>query len=115
MSKKKVDTSLIGSFRYEAGGNVMNIQQYVLQNTKNPQRAKSYGWKTLSKTEITGVPFTETTTKEMRTKSWLGNGMQQDDINCYSEYEVTITKKNYDAILIKKFAQECASKISIKL
>ena len=38
----------------------------------------------LGEFEIT-VPYT--LEKEIRSRSWLGSGLQQDDINCYEEWE----------------------------
>lgn len=115
MSKRKVNPDMINTFRFLADGKFCKIQKYVLFKKANPNRLSSYKWETLSSVEIVGVPFIENTITETRTKSWLGNGIQQDDINCFSEYKVTITKRVYDSALIKQFARQQAHIMGIEL
>ncbi len=43
--------------------------------------------------------------KVKRSRSWLGNGFQSDDINCYSEWEEEI--KVYDKELLSEFIKQC--------
>ena len=43
--------------------------------------------------------------KVKRSKSWLGDGFQSDDINCYSEWEEEI--KVYDKELLSDFIKQC--------
>ena len=43
--------------------------------------------------------------KVKRSRSWLGNGFQSDDINCYSEWEEDI--KVYDKELLSDFIKKC--------
>jgi len=47
----------------------------------------------------------------IKTKSWLGNGMQSDDINCYSEWEEEV--KVYDKELLKEFTKKCFLELGI--
>ncbi len=46
-----------------------------------------------------------------RNRSWLGNGMQSDDINCYSEWDEKV--KVYDKELLSKFILKCFSELGI--
>ena len=43
--------------------------------------------------------------KVKRSRSWLGDGFQSDDINCYSEWEEEI--KVYDKELLSEFIKQC--------
>jgi|GEM_PF-3213314 len=43
--------------------------------------------------------------KVKMSKSWLGDGFQSDDINCYSEWEEEI--KVYDKELLSDFIKQC--------
>ena len=45
--------------------------------------------------------------KVKRLRSWLGNGLQSDDIHCHSEWEEEI--KVYDKEMLSKFIIECFS------
>jgi hypothetical protein len=61
----------------------------------------------LEKTDIASykinIPFK--IKKVKRSRSWLGDGFQSDDINCYSEWEEEI--KVYDKENLSKFIIEC--------
>lgn len=61
----------------------------------------------LEKNDITtykiNIPFE--LKKVKRSRSWLGNGFQSDDINCYSEWEEEI--KVYDKELLSDFIKQC--------
>lgn len=65
--------------------------------------------KKLEKTFKITVPFEFIDVK--RSRSWLGSGMQSDDINCHSEWEVKV--KSYDKELLSKFIIECFKSIGI--
>lgn len=43
--------------------------------------------------------------KVQRSRSWLGNGFQSDDINCHSEWEEEI--KVYDKEMLSEFIIQC--------
>lgn len=43
--------------------------------------------------------------KVKRSRSWLGDGFQSDDINCYSEWEEEV--KVYDKELLSDFIKQC--------
>ena len=43
--------------------------------------------------------------KVKRSRSWLGDGFQSDDINCFSEWEEEI--KVYDKELLSEFIKQC--------
>jgi len=61
---------------------------YIMPKEKFVRRADKIvgvSKKELAVYEIT-TPFI--TSKEKRSRSWLGGGIQQDDINCYEEWEV---------------------------
>ncbi len=49
--------------------------------------------------------------KVKRSRSWLGNGFQSDDINCYSEWEEEI--KVYHKETLSKFIIDCFKKNNI--
>jgi len=55
------------------------------------------------------IPFSIEKIKKSR--SWLGNGFQNDDINCYSEWEEEI--KVYDKELLSGFIKQCFLKNGI--
>jgi len=55
------------------------------------------------------VPFQLKKVKKSR--SWHGNGMQCDDINCYSEWEEEV--KIYDKEILSEFIINCFSKNGI--
>ena len=61
----------------------------------------------LEKIDIAGykinIPFE--IKKVKRSRSWLGDGFQSDDINCYSEWEEEI--KVYDKELLSEFIKQC--------
>jgi len=61
----------------------------------------------LEKTDIASykitIPFE--IKKVKRSRSWLGDGFQSDDINCYSEWEEEI--KVYDKETLSKFIIDC--------
>jgi len=55
------------------------------------------------------VPFE---LKELkRSKSWLGNGFQNDDIDCHSEWKETV--KVYDKDKLSEFIKNCFLSIGI--
>lgn len=49
--------------------------------------------------------------KVKRSRSWLGNGFQSDDINCYSEWEEEI--KVYNKEMLSVFIIDCFKKNNI--
>lgn len=61
----------------------------------------------LEETEVLGKYVIEVPliTKEVvKERSWLGNGIQQDDINCYSKSVVQVTF--YDHDILSRFIKE---------
>ena len=113
MGKRKVDKSMIGKHKFLADGKYLNIQVYELMpNKKNIEQRKSYHYKTIYRELIPDtIPFVDT--KETRERHWLGTGFQTDDINCSSEYTVTI--REYDKVQLNRFAIQCATKINVSL
>jgi hypothetical protein len=47
-----------------------------------------------------------------RSRSWLGNGFQSDDINCYSEWTEKV--KKYDEKLLSEFIIKCFAENGIE-
>ncbi len=85
--------------------NVINVKESVLYRRKESRKTVYSEFKILGQYKIPDSIEYETKI-EIRTRSWLGNGVQQDDINCSSEYEVSIKVcKNPEEL--KKFKQDC--------
>lgn len=117
VSKRKVVKENIGIYRYCVGdhnGTNANIHIQQYQYCKgNPEHLRAYGWKTLYSEQLPELEYKEGT--RTKTKSWLGNGMQQDDINCSAEYTVTTriyTKESKDAV--RNIANQIAERMNIK-
>ena len=90
----------------ELGKNdIINIKEIILLKRNTSQKTIYSEFKILGQYPIPSHIEYENKT-EIRTRSWLGNGVQQDDINCFSEYEVTIRIcKNPEEL--EKFKKDC--------
>jgi len=56
------------------------------------------------------IPFTML--KVQRSRSWLGNGLQSDDINCYEEWTESV--KVYNKEMLSKFIVSCFKELGIE-
>jgi len=84
--------------------NCINPDHLFLGTTKDNMNDKVFKCRQ-SKGESHGMSkLTFEIVKETKSRSWIGNGIQSDDINCYEEWEEDIVV--YDQIKLKKFIEQ---------
>lgn len=102
---KKVNTELIGKYRVIVG-KAAHIQIYQLkEGAKNPNRSKSYIWRTIKSVEIPkDIPYTIETTVHESSVMAKGPVFQNDDLFVTRTHTNHIRK--YDEAKINQFKKE---------
>lgn len=91
--KPSVDKLIIKKYTYEFKPKEKFVRKH--------DRYKSIGKEILAEYDIS-IPFA--IVKEKKSRSLLGNGLQNDDINCHEEWEEDV--KIYDKTKLKVFIKE---------
>lgn len=87
--------------------NLLVIRKYIIEVTpKEKFVRRCERRKTLEKIDlgVYEIPVPFTVHKEKRSRSWLGDGFQNDDINCFEEWEEDV--KVYNEPDLSNFIKE---------